>query len=325
MPSSCRHTPATTAAIVRGQGELRVDGPGAFDEHAHRGSGRYRIQRRRSVGRGCQGADQEPLLGADAQGDPAGDQQRQPRAGFEQLGGQRRRLEQVLQVVQHQQRLAPAQVFHQQLAGGASARLAHPQGARYGRRDQPLVVQRGQVDKDDAVEVGAGQRVGHGQRQARLAHTTGPEQRQQAHRRVGGVQQRPGCRHLGVAADECGRWHRERRPRGRGRAGRRWPRRIGPRCRAAGQRQESRLVRACQAEGVGQGRRGAGVRVAPALLEGRDGGRAQAGALGQGLLAEAAAQAQGAQLAAKYRPLVGSRGRVRRAVLPTGPRRSHPP
>ncbi len=112
------------------------------------------------------------------QGDLAGDPQRlaaggqdaQARAGPQQrvreLGT---RLDQVLAVVQHQQRRPSLEMLDQQVGRIAVRALPQPQRRRHGPRDQPGVAGRGQLHQPDAIPERLQQLGGGLERQAGLA------------------------------------------------------------------------------------------------------------------------------------------------------------
>ena len=93
--------------------------------------------------------DDELGLAAHAQRRPAGGQHREARRGLDQRGDLRRRVQEVLDVVQDQQQLLVAQavddVVGDQVPPGATGRL---DGVGDGRQHRPRVEQRRQLDED---------------------------------------------------------------------------------------------------------------------------------------------------------------------------------
>ena len=148
--------------------------------------------------------NRETVLPLRVQGRAAGGQHGHTWAPAQQLGHQRRRRQQVLEVVQLQEHLLVAQVLLEQLARAAPARLGQAQAPGDGGRHQPLVAQRGQVDERHPVGVALGQPSGGGQRQPRLAAAAHARQRDQP--RLG--QQVRDRRQLRLPPDEAGqgRW-----------------------------------------------------------------------------------------------------------------------
>jgi hypothetical protein len=93
-------------------------------------------------------------------------------------------------------------VLEQLLAGAASATLpqAESPGDRCGH--EPRITQWRQVDKHHAVPIGRAKVRGDGDREACLANSSWPNQRQQPHRRLGWLKQRPHRRELFLTADQ---------------------------------------------------------------------------------------------------------------------------
>jgi hypothetical protein len=111
--------------VRRVEREIRRRRQSPFGKQAHRGrSGRrgdVQYFARRLCGRCRERGHRETLFAKDAQRCPAGNKQREARAPLEEFGQERRGAEQVLEVVQHEQDLAVAQVIEQHLAWGALA------------------------------------------------------------------------------------------------------------------------------------------------------------------------------------------------------------
>jgi hypothetical protein len=85
----------------------------------------------------------------------------------------------VLTIVQHQQQVPLLELIDQRGQEWAMRLLPQAQRLRYRLPHQGRVGQRGQIYQPHALRVRAYQLLGHGQRQARLAHATGAGQRHQ--------------------------------------------------------------------------------------------------------------------------------------------------
>ena len=84
------------------------------------------------------------MLPAQVQYAPTRHQQRETSARGEQVGQQRRRGEQVLEVVQQQEQVPGAQVGEHDLLQRAAPGVVHAQGLRQRYQDERRVGQRGQ-------------------------------------------------------------------------------------------------------------------------------------------------------------------------------------
>ena len=186
-PGGCRPAGRTSARprprcapTVRRQGWPRRPGP--------RTAGRPRTRRpprpshRPAVPAAAPGrpAHREDQLTGNIQAFPAGGQEPQPSALGKQRGHQvRRRLQDVLAVVQHHQQLTAGQRADQPGGRGRRIPLGHAQGLRDAGRDQGRIGKRAQFDQPGAVpEAGLGERR-HPQRQPGRAAPAGAGQRDQ--------------------------------------------------------------------------------------------------------------------------------------------------
>ena len=174
-------------------------------------SARARRRNSSAEGFGGQRRDGELVLGADPQRGAARDHELRARRDREQPGQVGRGVEQLLEVVEHEQQLAAAEDGGQALALGRAELLGDL------RRHARGVVERGELDEVRAVgEVRRGP-VGELEREVRLADAAGPGQREQADVRVG--EQLGGGREVVVAAEQ--RRRRQRAAWGRARPARR--------------------------------------------------------------------------------------------------------
>ena len=108
-----------------------------------------------------------------------------PGQAAEQVGHERRRLDHLLEVVQHQQGALVAQERRQPPVERLVAGLAHAEGLGDGGGDQVGVGDRGEGDEPDAVRERVGNRRGDLEGEAGLADAAGAGQRQQADVRLG--------------------------------------------------------------------------------------------------------------------------------------------
>ena len=167
-----------------GLGELEV-GPlllRALDEQAHRGRARERRHAVGSRGHG-QRQDRVAVLAGHAQRHAARGDDRHPRCGLEDgVDQRRRRLEQVLAVVDHQQHALVFQLLRHRLQQRPARLFAHAQHLRGLGRHERAVAQRREVDEPDAVGKLAGHLGRHLQAQPRLAQPAHAQQGDQARR-----------------------------------------------------------------------------------------------------------------------------------------------
>ena len=138
--------------ILRGQGKARVGGLGARGEERDRLVAGNVGQRLVTGGSGSgSGRHREVLLARHAEHGPAGHERLQPRAGAQEVGDVRRGVDDLLEVVQHQE-----QVFRPQRGGELLRRrpvgeFAQVQGVGDRRDDEVGIADRGEGDEDRAV------------------------------------------------------------------------------------------------------------------------------------------------------------------------------
>jgi hypothetical protein len=127
-------------------------------------------RRGRAIGRQSQRRHRDDQLTGNIQAFPAGGQEPHPPALGNQRGHQaRRRLQDMLAVIQHHQQLTAGQLAHQPGGRGRRIPLGHAHGLRHAGRDQRRIGERGQLDQPGAIaEAGLGERR-HPQRQPGLA------------------------------------------------------------------------------------------------------------------------------------------------------------
>jgi hypothetical protein len=192
-----------------GQGEPRFGGAGPGHEKAAHLGGRHLLDRRPPglAGHG-QGGDRIGLLAGEVEHDPAGDQQLEPGRGLEQGRQIRRRLDHLLEVVQHQEQVLIGQRTPERLDQGRVDLLLDPAGLGDRGEDEGGIADGRERDEDDAIGKAGGEVVGHGQRQPGLADPTGAGQGQDRHIRI--EQQVADSRHFPVPADQGRARHRER-------------------------------------------------------------------------------------------------------------------
>ena len=160
--------------------ELVHGGLGARHEETHRGGGLGPLS---GIARGQrQRRDGDDMLAGDPQHRPAGGEHRQSRTRLQQRDQVRRGIREVLQVVEHQQPLPVAQVVSHGLLGGEGDIGADAHGVGDGGRSDGGIADRRQRDEPDRDAAGADV-LRDPQGEARLADTSGSDQREQARRR----------------------------------------------------------------------------------------------------------------------------------------------
>ena len=208
MPSRPRHSAttrsrspsATVGSAGRRAAEEQLDGVG----------------RTVRVGRQRESGHRERLLEGEQQPCPAGRQDREPGTGGEQpLDQDADAVEQVLAVVEHEQRGARGEPAAEDVLDRAALALAEPEGERDGDADHARVGDRDQVDEPDAVGV-AGRRRRAATRSARRVLPTPPGPTAVTSRCSASAA--ASARGLGLAADERRQRRRERRSRRAGSA-----------------------------------------------------------------------------------------------------------
>jgi hypothetical protein len=188
-------------AVRLRQHEVEANGLGAVDEEAHRVAlGQLRGWAGR-VGEGQRRHGDDPLHG-EAQRLAAGDQRPQPGTGRQQARDQRRRLDDLLEVVQDQEQRLVAQGCGQPLDDRAVPDLPHAQRLSNDRRDEGGIGQRRQVDEGDAISELTGKAHGNLEREAGLADPARTGQGDERH--VVAPQQRAQLGQLACPADEWG-------------------------------------------------------------------------------------------------------------------------
>ena len=154
-------------AATRSGVRLRQRAPGrggARQEQLHR------VARAAVAGRDAQARHREHPLERHQQPGAAGDQHRQPRAAREQpLEQHRHPVQQVLAVVQDQQRLPPREPAEHGVLGRTGLALAEAERGRDGGRDHGRIGDRHEIHVPGAVGVPPGHLGDHAQRQPGLA------------------------------------------------------------------------------------------------------------------------------------------------------------
>jgi hypothetical protein len=146
MPSSRAHTSATAAELCADSSKAGLAAP-ARAANSMPASGRG-DRRRRAIGRQPQRRHREDQLTGNIQAFPAGGQEPHPPALGKQRGHQaRRRLQDMLAVVQHHQQLTAGQRTRQAGGQGGHIPFRHTQGVRDAGRDQRGIGERGQLDQ----------------------------------------------------------------------------------------------------------------------------------------------------------------------------------
>jgi hypothetical protein len=208
-PSRRRQISATAGAVspVRANSACAAC---ARSTKSRTASARQRLvrRRRRVAVRQPEGRNGVLALAGEAEPDPAGRQDRQPRAGGEQVGDVRSGLDHLFDVVQDEQQALAAHGRPQPRGERFAAGRPDAEGRRHGRHDQVGGRDGGERDEPDAVREGCFDRRGGRDREPGLAHPAGTGQRQQADGRIG--EQPTEGFHLAFPADERGRRHRQR-------------------------------------------------------------------------------------------------------------------
>jgi hypothetical protein len=135
----------------------------------------------------------------------ARDQCRHARTRVEQRADVRGRGLEVLEVVDDQERVRVAEGSHPRLERRGPARRAGAGGDGDRLGDEARVLQRGELDAQDAAAQIRPHRIGHGERHARLAHSSGPGHGDQARVAIGEHAGEAG--ELELAADELAGGH----------------------------------------------------------------------------------------------------------------------
>ena len=197
--------------VARGHREGGLYAADARDEHrdrGHRGQA-LGVGRVAELRHGERRDGELPFRG-EVQPFPTRHQQPDPRAGLERLGEVEARREHLLAVVHDEQHLLVGQRVDHPRADGPAGSLVQPQCARDLAEDQPGVLDRGQVDEDDAVGEARRRLAGHREGEPGLADARRAGEGEQP--RVGLGERRQERGELGVAADQGER--RTRKARG---------------------------------------------------------------------------------------------------------------
>ena len=174
---------------------------GALDEQ-RTGRG-VRHGRRLGVRGDLEGSDGVAVLGMEPEGLATGGQQRQRRSSGQQFGDQRGSREQVLEVVEHEQRVLRSKEPLDRPIGVLSLQRCGLERLRDRARDVLCVRDCGERDEPCAVlELGL-EPAGNLESQPRLAHSAGADERDQPD--VAPAQQRPDLLSIRVAAKRPGR------------------------------------------------------------------------------------------------------------------------
>ena len=157
------------------------------------------LERARRVGKLERGDGVDPLFG-DVERRAAGDEERQAGCTREQLGEHRRRVEHLLEVVEHEQRPPAAQRGDQRLERSAFRPLDQAERAGDRGRDEVGVADRSELDEHHATgELSVEARCGL-EREPRLSRSGRARQGQEAH--ICRAQQRADLPLLPAPADE---------------------------------------------------------------------------------------------------------------------------
>ena len=108
-------------------------------------------------------------LARDPERGAARDEERQPGRGLEQLRDDRRRFDDLLEVVEHDERLAPGEALGEALTQRTLSALAHAQRLGDGRHQERFVADRVERDEERAVREVLGKGIRSLDGQARLA------------------------------------------------------------------------------------------------------------------------------------------------------------
>jgi hypothetical protein len=127
-----------------------------------------------------QGAEGNLPFRGEPQADATGDQDFQPRAVEKEFTQQRRRVDDLLEVIQHQQELQVSEGAEEPLFNWLHAHVTETEGASNRRRDQIGIGDRPKINKEDPVREIGRSMVGCSNGEAGLATPTGASQRKQA-------------------------------------------------------------------------------------------------------------------------------------------------
>jgi hypothetical protein len=137
------------------------------------------------AGRELEWLDLEHLLAADPQRRATGDEDAEPRGDREELGGQDRGRQQMLEVVDDQHQFAVPEVVRQRVRARSVAAIAQGEGAGDLRRHQRRIGHLLEADERRAVRVVRLLLAGQLDQQPSLPDSTWTGQRQQTHVGIG--------------------------------------------------------------------------------------------------------------------------------------------
>ena len=214
-PMQSRADRRNRRGVLVGDREAGPDGHGPLDEQAHGRvlSERLRIDGSRATGQlhplaarqvlgiGWRGETRNRilLLARDAQRGSAGDDDLEPIGRAQQVGDDRGRVGDLLEVVEHQEQPAVVQPLGERVHDRTGPAVDEPDGGGDPRSDEHRVADRLERHEEGAVRESAGNLAGKLERESRLAGPARSGQGQQARRR----EQARGLIELAVAPDEC--------------------------------------------------------------------------------------------------------------------------
>jgi hypothetical protein len=162
-------------------GERGLHGPGPLDEQGPGVGGQQQLGPVGGPGGQGERPDLVLVLAEQAQHGPGGHQHLHPGRGREQLADEARPGHHLLEVVQHEQAGAVAEVVADDRGGVAAGDVVQVEGVGDGGGDPGRVAHRGQGDEVDAVREPGQQAAGGLQREARLARPAGAGEGDQPH------------------------------------------------------------------------------------------------------------------------------------------------
>ncbi len=185
--------------VLGGDGEVGTHGRRALDEETHRVRLGEHLERRktRRIGK-VERRDGELLLSRDAQRRAARCEDLEVLTGLEQRGHGRGGGKDLLEIVEHEQQAAVADVFGEAIERRFTAAHLHADRVRDGGRYEVGIGDRGERDPERAVRVAVGRLGRELQREAGLAGASRPGEGQEA----GLAEEAQAVRDLLFAADE---------------------------------------------------------------------------------------------------------------------------
>jgi hypothetical protein len=192
---------------ARGRGlverERRIDGACTKDEELHRLVLRELVDVRDAGSRQGERLHGVLVLAGDAQGRAARREHPQVRGGGEQITDDRRRGRDLLEVVEHEEQGAVAELLRQRIEQ-CGARVGDAERSGDSRQEQVRLEHAGEVDEDCSAREDRRQLLGHGEREASLPRPAGADEGDEPGLRA---QQRDDRSALETAADERRRRH----------------------------------------------------------------------------------------------------------------------